>query len=301
MIMKKFIIILFILNFQILFAQDPCSSYCLDFEDSSCLSHLKIDKTSYPQNIWQIGQSQKPGFDTLGNDNHVIMTDTLLSYPASNVSVFVITNIASDGDIYGCKMFSGVYCVQTDLLNDYGKLEFSADKGKTWIDIVNDTSYSKSFKWFSKKPVLTGNSGGWQYFDVLLADNGSAFNLKPGDTLLYRFTFISDSIPEKKHGLMFDDLCLQDFVVGKSETRFGPLKSKISPSGNLFTIEFDNPQSELFQLAVYDIHSILMMTRDNIPGNNVVIDGKLLKPGIYIYKLTNMKVPKRSWGKFIIK
>jgi hypothetical protein len=301
--MKKLLTIVFLLSIQWLYAQSPCNNYCLDFEDTFCQSHLRIDHINYLHNTWQTGQSQKPGF---GKDdsfyNNVIITDTMNSYPARNISVFEIRNIASWGDIYGCKMFQASYQVETDSLKDFGKIEFSADRGKTWIDIVNDTNYSSSFKWFSTKPVLSGNSKGWRHFEVWLTDNGSVFNIKLGDTLIYRISFISDSIAENKNGLMFDELCFHDFVEGISEIRFTPIKSKIfpNPSGKMLTIAYENPQSDLFQLAVYDIHSKLMLKRDNVPGNSIQIDAGQFKPGIYVYKLTNMKVPKRSWGKFVI-
>ncbi len=199
-------------------------------------------------------------------------------------------------------MFYGQYAVQTDSLNDYGLIEFSPDNGTTWIDIINDTLYSSTFLWYSPKPVLTGNSYGWEHFDVSMADIGSVFNIQLGDTLLLRFSFISDSIADNQDGLMYDNLCFTDFVEGISETSFKPIKSKIFPNPvkRIFTIEFENPDSELFQLSIYDIHSNLIFTRDNISENNVVIDAQSFEQGTFIYKLTNLKAQERSWGKFII-
>jgi len=152
------------------------------------------------------------------------------------------------------------------------------------------------------KPVLTGNSSGWEYFDVSMADIGSVFNIQLGDTLLLRFSFISDSIDDNQDGLMYDNLCFTDFVEGISETRFKPIKSKIFPNPvtRIFTIEFENPDSELFQLSIYDIHSNLIFTRDNISENNIVINAQLFEEGSFIYKLTNLKAQKRSWGKFVV-
>ena len=97
-------------------------------------------------------------------------------------------------------------------------------------------------------------------------------------------------------------LCFDDFVEGISEIHFKPIKSNIypNPSTQIFTIEFDNPNSELFGLSVYNIQSKLVLKNDNITDNKITIDARLFQEGIYIYKLTNLKARKRCWGKFII-
>jgi hypothetical protein len=101
---------------------------------------------------------------------------------------------------------------------------------------------------------------------------------------------------------MYDDLCFSDFVEGISETRFKPIKSKIypNPSNQLLTIEFENPGSELFELAVYDIHSKPILKKENIPDNRITLNTSTFQPGIYVYKITNLKAKKRCWGKFIV-
>lgn len=285
-----------------MYSQFPCSYFlCLNFDDTICLSHIKIDTNESQRNLWQIGQLNKSYFKTGNNLTNAIITDRFYPYATNNYSTFTIRNLATEGDIYGLKMIHADYNVQTDSLNDYGKIEFSPDNGKTWIDLINDTLFNLSFMW-DLKPILTGNSNGWQYFEMLLADNGSIFNIQFGDTIIYRFTFISDSIEDDLGGIMFDNICFNDFVEGISETKFKPIKSKIypNPSQNYFTIEFENLTSDFFQLSIYNIKSELILTKENISENIIAIDGHLLKPDIYIYKLTNHKVKSRSWGKFIV-
>ena len=300
--MKKLIIVLFFINIHYLYSQLPCYNYCLSFEDTLCLSHLNIDSVSFPENLWQIGKLQKTSFDHEPAFINVIVTDTVNPYPVNNHSVFTIRNTATMGDIYGCRMLHMQYNIQTDSIRDYGLIEFSPDNGRNWIDILNDTLYSASFVWYSQKPVLTGNTYGWKYFDVIMVDNGSVFNINLGDTLLFRFSFISDSIPDSLGGMMYDNICFDDFVEGISEIHFKPIKSTIypNPSTNIFTIEFENPDAGQFGLSVYDIHSRLILKNDNIRDNKIEVDARLFKQGTYIYKITNLEKRKRCWGKFII-
>ena len=104
------------------------------------------------------------------------------------------------------------YSVDSDSLTDYGTIEFSPDNGITWIDLVNDTTYTSSIYWNFGKPTLTGSSNGWESFKVNIQALGPIFNIEYGDTVLYRFTFISDGIQSNKDGLMYDNFEFHDSV-----------------------------------------------------------------------------------------
>jgi len=301
--MKKLLVLFFFSNVCNLYCQVPCVDYCLNFEDTTCLHHIYIDTNDYPENIWQIGQPQKQVFITAASQPNAIITDTINSYPANNHSVFMIRNPANMGDIYGLNILAGKYFVQTDSIHDYGTMEFSPDNGTTWIDLINDTVYSLNIQWVSQpKPVLTGRSNGWQHFDVALFDLGSIFNIQLGDTMLFRYTFISDSIFDNMDGLMFDDMCHFHFVEGISEIKFKAIESSIypNPADDIFTIEFDNPNSDIFELAIYTFDSKLVFKKANIVNNRIVLDSKEFIQGTYVYKITNWSAKRRTWGKFII-
>lgn len=300
--MKKTTSLLLLLQFSFFFGYTQCDSYCLNFEDTVCLNRLTIDTTNISVNTWQIGMPQKPSFDIAYSQPNAIVTDTITPYPVNDSSVFVIKNPATMGDIYGLRILQGRYNVQSDSLRDYGKMEFSPDNGITWVDLLSEGIYSSSYNWWTFEPVLTGNSGGWIYFEVILGDIGSVFDIELGDTLIYRFTFISDNVSENLGGLMFDNICFSEFVEGISEERFKPLKSKIfpNPSSVGFTIEFENPELQLFHLAVYNENSNLQFLDKNIRKGEIRFTAKKLKSGIYFYKLTNPETLDRSWGKFIV-
>lgn len=289
------------INMPMLFSQSSyCENFCLvfDYSYSSCITGLSIQPDS--GNTWQIGKSHKGGFVNPNAEAVAIMTDTLNYYPANNSSAFIIKKPVDFGLYYGLQMFSGYYKVQTDSLNDYGTMEFSPDNGVSWVNMLNDTAHVQNYSWYTPKPVLTGTHA--NTFDVMLSDFGSSFNLNFGDTVQFKFSFHSDSIVDSLGGLLYDNICFQGFVEGISEARYKNIRSKIypNPTSGMFAIEFENPESEKFHLAIYTIHSKLIYTQDNITDGRVVVDGQFFIPGTYVYKLTSTKSLKRSWGKFIM-
>jgi hypothetical protein len=177
--------------------------------------------------------------------------------------------------------------VSSDTLTDYGTIEFSPDNGTTWIDLINDTTYSSSFWWNLPKPTFSGNSYGWQYFYVNIAGLGPIFGIQNGDTVLFRFTFISDSAQTNKDGLMFDDFQFHDYFEGIEETQ----------DNNLISI-YPNPTSD--ELSIYKTISgaysriqILNYTGQILYDvSNFVeeaLDIGMLKNGIYLLKYSDNK------------
>lgn len=297
---KLFTLLLICLNFSMAYSQYWNEDYCINFEQPQFLDHLFIETT--PGNIWQVGPPQKMTFNYANSEPNAIVTDTLNFYPTGNSSSFIIKNLATSGFIYGLEFFSGAFYVQSDSLNDYGLMEFSPDNGTSWIDMINDTAYSLTFNWGWQKPVLTGNSGGWEYFEAMMMDIGSVFNIQYGDTILFRFTFTSDNIPENLDGLMYDDICFYEMVEGISEIHFKPVETSIypNPSSTNFTIKFKNPNNDPFQLNVYNMNSKLMFSKEGITGTKAEFSETNLPAGIYFYKLTNSNQNERGWGKFIV-
>lgn len=299
---KAFTLLLICLNFSMAYSQEWYEDYCLNFEEPPLLDHLFIDTVNFPENIWQIGHPQKVTFNNAYSEPNVIVTDSVSFYPVNNTSAFILKNLALEGFIYGLEFFSGAYYVQADSLNDFGLMEFSPDNGASWIDMINDTTYSININWSTPKPVLTGNSNRWKYFEVMMMDIGSVFNIQYGDTLLFRFTFSSDNAPENLDGLMYDNFCFYQIIEGISEIHFKPVATSIypNPSSSNFTIKFKNPSDDPFQLNVYNSRSKLMFSKEGIKGTTVEFNKANLPAGIYFYKLTNSNRNERGWGKFIV-
>jgi type IX secretion system substrate protein len=304
--MKRFFLIISIICINNIFLGQKglCWNYFdINFEDTTCLGNISIDTFSNPNNIWQIGQPRKTMFDSAWSFPNALATDTIKPYPINDTSIFIFTNIADVGFTAPHAVeLSCYYYVNSDTLNDYGLIEFSPDNGNTWIDLIHDTLYSSYIDWNTDKPVLTGNSDGWKYFHVSLGYLGPVFNINRRDTVLYRFSFISDSIPDSLDGLMYDDIHYADYFLGIEENSYKKVLSKAypNPTDIELTIEFENPKYIPFQLFIYDNHGRQVFEMDELTDSKIVIDIKGFQSGIYFYKLINNINRQRAWGKFIV-
>jgi len=273
--------------------------YNMNFDSQSSLQHLTIDTISNQNNIWQIGNPQKTIFTNAYSVPNVLVTDTINSYPINDTSIFIITNVTVGGFEYcHTAILAGQYFVNSDTLTDYGKIEFSPDNGTIWIDLLSDTV--DYLYWETDKPILTGNSYQWKSFWVNLAELGYNFGVHDGDTVLYRFTFISDSVQTNKDGLMFDDLHFEDWVEGIEEVGFELIKSKCfpNPTKKELTISFNNKQNSNFEIYVYDILGN-EISNSKTNSNIVNLSVSEYSNGTYFYKLVDKKNKKFTIGKFI--
>jgi hypothetical protein len=164
-------------------------------------------------------------------------------------------------------------------LSDYGKIEASVDNGITWVNLMTeDTTYY--LQWLAPKPVLTGNSNGWQHFSLEL--NMLTYELGYSDTLLYRFTFISDGIQSNKDGWMLDDFQLVDWwegIAAFSNNDFIDIYPNPS-SGELSIVNTMNPKVG-YQVEILDVRGKTVL-KDKIDSNKLRLD---LPNGLYLMKL----------------
>lgn len=299
--MKKIILLfLLILHSLTSFSQ---YTYLIDFEDTATVNNLYMDTLSNPNCIWQIGQPQKNIFNTAYSVPNVIVTDSVNSYPINDTSSFIVKKTAYLGLTLGhTALLSGQYQVNSDSLNDYGLIEFSPDNGMTWINLLTDTTYSAHYIWYGK-PTLTGNSNGWQTFSFWHPNLGAALNIQWGDTIQYRFTFISDSIIDTLDGLMFDNLYFDDWIESVDNKKMQEVKSNAypNPTVNTISIQLHNPTHSDFYLKVFDRSGRTVLEKSNIKNELIKLNTSNLSAGIYYYELISRITHKRSRGVFIRK
>lgn len=268
----------------------------INFDDSS-VNCVTIDTNNFSQNVWQIGKPQKTIFTSAMSQPNVIVTDTINAYPPSDTSRFIVSYIVGNSSII--TMMKGNYWVNSDTLADFCTMELTPDNGITWIDVVNDTTYSNQIIWYSNKPVLTGNSGGWNYFLFEPSQLFYLFNVSIGDTVLWRFTFYSDSNQTGKDGIMFDDLQINSWVEGIDEEEYARFPSKAFPSPAIETLTISLPWQEnvSFQLVIFNQSGAKIMDKyyTNYP---IQLNIERLPAGIYYYEIFNESKKTFSAGRF---
>ena len=184
---------------NLLFAQD----YKQYFEGTNNSLTIKIDTNI--NNIWQIGQPQKILFNSAATVPNVIVTDTINTYPPNNNSKFSF-------EIFS---YSGILAIQwmqkldMEISKDGGIVEFSNDNGVTWENAIN-SPYAYNFYGYDTANVdtlsngklgFTGTDTTWK--NIWLCLDGQFYY---GDTLLVRFTFMSDSNNTSQEGWIIDNV-----------------------------------------------------------------------------------------------
>lgn len=290
--MKKiFLLFFFLLHFQNGFSQGepPCGVF--DFENPyyggwCFLTGAYFDTSSISNQIWQIGPPQKVIFNSAHSSPNAIVTKLDTYYPISDTSTFIFREVASMQLEWPRAFYlSGYFKINTDTINDFGFIEFSPDNGNIWYKLSPWIEYYNGF--MKTDSIFTGNSNGWARFDIILDDFSYNFNIQQGDTVAYRFTFISDSIQTNKEGWMIDDIGFDFFGEGVPEFQNNNSIS-IYPNptdGRLFiqtTRENDKAVIQVFN----SIGQTIICT-SNFEGN--ILDTKQLKNGFYLLKYSDTK------------
>jgi hypothetical protein len=175
-----------------------------------------IIDTADHSNPWQVGRPHKAVFDSVSAYSlpNVIITDTLNPFPPSDTSVFTIQYHSF---FFSSWLFSLNFSYKLDIdSGDIAKIEISGDRGLNWIDpLTEDTAYQ--FYWGAIKPRFDTSAHLWQSFQLNMYKWVNAYPGGPdtfahyriSDTLLFRFTFISDTDTISNDGWMMDNFFIQ--------------------------------------------------------------------------------------------
>jgi len=266
----------------------------------SFTSKILIDSTS--NNLWQIGKPQKVFFDSAFAGKKAILTDTILDYPPNDTSTFIyIINNQCLQNCITCMSFWHKY--DMDSIGDKGLIDASYDGGNSWLLLKDTFDYGMSqfysFFWDSDyhlvngvntphKLITSGRSEGWiqstfcwQWYPMVKIDT----IISPPDSLMVRFTFISDSLIKNKEGWMIDDFYT-----------FLPICSGINEENSIENIVsvYPNPANnnitiESLQKSTIEILNIQGQTilQQKIQQGKTDIDISSLAKGIYILRVTS--------------
>jgi len=263
----------------------------IDFENPSLFNRVFIDTIANPNNIWQIGEPGKLLFNSAHSPTHVIITDTLTPYPINDTSKFIITHLREFGPGAWLSL-EFYYKMDSDSLSDYGIVELSIDNGLTWYDLMTLDSILPNI-WIETKPSLTGSSPNWTFFVADLSE--LATNIGFSDTLLYRFTFISDSVQTNKEGWIIDDFQLIDFAESTENFYHQDISLFPNPVSDYLKIKKENYGNNE-TVNIIDLAGRELMRIQHYKGGS--IDIKALNPGIYLIKYSDTE--RMAIKKFVV-
>ena len=283
--------------------------YDISFEGTGLYeSDSRHELVVEPMGLWQVGSPDKTIFTEAFTLPNAIVTDTANAYPVNANSSFILKHVADLGfGMPSMVEFGGKYQVDSDSLTDYGTIEFSPDNGTTWIDLIDQGQYDASIFWGdgqtdSEIPVLTGNSNGWKAFSVQLQQLGMVFSISTVDTVLFKFSFISDAIDNARDGLMFDSLYMWDVPpVGLDEQNSaGQLTIYPNPSDAYVTINPGTSDVEFRHLRICNLQGVLIEDRTISPAEGpIVINLDGYDEGIYLITLTDDNDSIRRSGRVV--
>jgi len=271
----------------------------INFDNGQNMEFIKVD-TSLVNNIWQIGKPQKSNFTQAYSIPNAIVTYTVLPYPENNLSRFYLYVPVELNSVGQHLSFS--YKIFSDSLTDFGKIEFSADKGHTWHDLLAEANLYGNY-WFvelthspftilfsSNDPInpFTGYSFEWYNF---IMPEGSFMNFFPYvDTAYYRFTFQSDGIQTNKDGWMIDEIWIGDTYEGIEENNNDLIVTTVpNPFLSDFTLNITSEKSQnRDDRFMYEIYSAQgeKIIEGRFNGKTIRVDAmQNVAPGVYFIKV----------------
>lgn len=242
----------------------PYTTY-LNFDTDLNLEYIYPDTLANPDNLWQIAAPNKVVFTAASSSPNVIVTDSLNPYPINDTSSFIIFHEIRTGFEYGSGL-EGSYFVDSDNGNDFGKIELSPDNGESWVLISIDTLLVEDWggafvswpfemydSWTLTDSIsFSGESGEWKSFFINLESANTIFDWEEGDTVLFRFSFITDGTFDDKDGLMFDDLVIRDLLVGGIDEE-NPIDWNIYPNPTADLININAKDNEIVKVEIFNL------------------------------------------------
>jgi len=259
-------------------------------------------------NLWQIGSPQKTFFNSAHTGAKAIVTDTINNYPPNDTSSFTyIIHNAYTSTCATCLEFWHKY--DMDSIADKGIIDASYDGGNSWIT-VKDTfvGWGSIFQWdydyhdatgmYSPHSIVTsGKSDGWIKSRICwtwwIALERDTIITNP-DSLMIRFTFISDTITHNKEGWMVDDILTSAAQAGMCSGINEYDKSEnvtISPNPLITTatIRFSGEQKNTTIKIMNTLGECVLTSPPLRGGREGLLDLSNLSKGIYFLQINNDK------------
>lgn len=276
---------------------DTISLIPVHFDDTTNFHMITIDTSSC--NIWQIGTPSKSLFSQAYSLPFSMMTDTANIY-SSGVHSWFEVNV---GQWQGRRWISFMHKYDTDTLKDGGYITISWDNGISWRNILHDTIwgagtpgygdwfnfckniYSPSDSLSNNQPGFSGSSNGWVH--TVLAWYYIPVKQNPGDSILLRFNFVSDSIGNNREGWMIDNFNIYEIELmgGIGETDIQSCVGLFpNPMNQSATLHLDKCYQHV-QIDVYSTEGRLVESRSYSNTEQVNFERGNLTRGLYFLKV----------------
>ena len=275
-------------------------SNAINFDTVGVHNKVYID-TSHAHNIWQIGTPHKVLFNSANSLPNAIVTDTMGSYPINDTSSFIlkITKPSpfpwssfqwSPHAIGPTPFVSFMSKIDADSLLDGGYVEYSINNGINWLLVNTYDDFGSPQFLGSRFPYFTGTRNYWFQTDIILGDSNPDVGIETADSVLFKFTFVSDGINTNKEGWVIDDITYGTIEVEGI--------SNIKENNNFYI--YPNPVSDEFTIKITEtgiisnelkIYNILgeMVYQTLIQNSKTLINISDLSSGMYFVKLISDK------------
>jgi hypothetical protein len=249
--------------------------------DTTYTHLVSIDTTHYHHNIWQVGSPHKTVFSSAKTSPHVIVTDTLRPYATNDTSVFIvkmplsIPESASSSWLGPLYIFQFFYQLNIDS-NSTARFEISDDSGLHWVNVSD--SLPHNYYWTGTPVDLSHSTTDWALFNL----TRNSFTLT-GDSIMFRFTFISGSNTSSKDGWMIDNIFSLYYFEAVPQIRNDNLIS-IYPNptnGNLY-IHSNKPISKHTAISVFNLQGLEVYKTDRVTENTYL--NLSLPEGVYMLR-----------------
>ncbi|MBL0051555.1 MAG: T9SS type A sorting domain-containing protein [Bacteroidetes bacterium] len=275
----------------------PFNGYCEDFEGTNASWVALNGITFVGPTSWALGSPGKANINTVHSGTKAWCTKLFQNYPAADSSALFtpVFNVTA-GQCYTVKFW---HQYVTELFQDGGTCEYSADSGNTWkaVGLPYDplwmnTFYVAGFNGPPPVPGWSGNSAGWIYSEHDI----QAYNTGP---LMLRFRFGSD-FSTSFDGWAIDDFCFEPkvqpcvtAVIENDGDEIFLFQNEPNPATGITNIKFTIPGDGNVNLNVKDIAgrqvAVLADGIYNRGLNNVTYDFSTLQSGVYLIEMNYEK------------
>ncbi len=250
-------------------------------------NQLVRDTVSNPLCSWQIGTPQKVIFDSAYQSERAILTDTANPVRPNDTSVFILKHARDSNNPFHFFALQFWHKMDGDSM-DFGRMEVSRDTGHTWANILTeDTTYGFQWGWNTQKPTLRGSTNGWEFVRVEMVRWANGPNNSYADTILFRFTYITDSGTVPHDGWMIDDIRLEDWWEGVENVGRDTLISVYpNPVSDRVFVKRQDGKVEPVTIQVFDV-SGRKVFEDKALSSACTIDTRGFEAGLYYLRYVN--------------